>query len=155
LILDKEDLIILKVLQEEGRISYAELSRRTGIPDSTIHDKIERMVSRGIIKKFVAILDGKRVGVDITAIVGVETGAKLYDHVAKALCEIPEVLEVYGATAEFDLIIKIRTSTKESLNNLLNRIRRVDGVEDIYVFLILEIFKEEHALPLKDPGQLK
>ncbi len=48
--LDKDDLIILKELQKDGRISYAELSRITGIPGSTIHDKIKRLISKGVIK---------------------------------------------------------------------------------------------------------
>ncbi|MFQ6053467.1 MAG: Lrp/AsnC family transcriptional regulator [Candidatus Bathyarchaeia archaeon] len=149
--LDEEDFMILRALQREGRISYAELSRRTGIPDSTVHDKIERLVARGVIRKFAAILNGEKVGVDTAAIIGLETGAKLYHAVAKALCEVEEVVEVYGTTAEFDLMIKIRTSTRDELSRLLNRIRRIDGVDDIYVSSILETFKEEPTLPLREP----
>ena len=85
------------------------------------------------------------------AIIGVETGAKLYKNVSEALCEIDEVVEVYGTTADFDLMIKVRTSTQGELSNILNRIRKIDGVDDIYVSSILEIFKEEHTLPLKKP----
>lgn len=148
--LDKEDFIILKELQKDGRISYAELSRKTGIPDSTIHDKIKRLISRGVIKKFTTILNEKKIGMNIVAIIGVETGAKLYKNVAEALCEVEEVVEVYGTTAEFDLMIKVRTSTRDELSNILNQIRKIDGVDDIYVSSILEIFKEEHTLPLKE-----
>lgn len=86
---------------------------------------------------------------NIVAIIGVETGAKLYKNVAGALCEVDEVVEVYGTTALFDLMIKVRTSTRGELSNILNRIRRIEGVDDIYVSSILEIFKEEHTLPLK------
>jgi Lrp/AsnC family transcriptional regulator for asnA, asnC and gidA len=146
--LDEEELVILRTLQRDGRISYAELSRRTGIPDSTIHDKIDRLVSRGIISKFVAILNTSKVGVDSAAIIGLETGAKLYHDVAEALCEIEEVVEVYGTTADFDLMIKVRTPTQDDLSSILNQIRKIDGVDDIYVSSILETFKEEHTLPL-------
>lgn len=148
--LDEEGLIILRSLQKEGRISYAELSRRTGIPDSTIHDKIARLVSRGVIKKFVGFLNEEKVGVDTVAIIGLETVAKLYNRVADALCEIDEVIEVYGTIAELDLMIKVRT-TRDELSNVLHRIRKIDGVDDIYVSSILEIFKEDHTLPLKEP----
>lgn len=147
--LTKEDLVILKELQKDGRISYAELSRISEIPHSTVHDRIRRLISSGVIKKFTVILDVEEVGVNIVAIIGVETGAKLYKNVAEALCKIDEVVEVYGTTAEFDLMIKIRTTTRDELSNILNQIRRIDGVDDIYVSSILEIFKEEHTLPLK------
>jgi len=149
--LDEEDFIILKELQEDGRISYADLSRKTGIPDSTIHDKIKRLISRGVIKKFTAILNDEKVGVNIAAIIGVETGAKLYKNVAEALCEVDEVVEIYGTTAEFDLMIKVRASTRDELSKILNQIRKIDGVDDLYVSSILEVFKEEHTLPLKEP----
>ena len=152
--LDEEDFIIISELQKEGRISYAELSRRTGIPGSTLHDRVGRLVSKGVIKKFVAILDGVKVGVDAAAIIGLETGAQLYSSVAKALCEMEEVVEVYGTTAEHDLMIKVRTP-REELSNILNRIRRIDGVDDIYVCSIIEVFKEEHTLPLKESVKQK
>lgn len=147
----KEDLAILQELQNDGRISYAELSRITGIPHSTVHDRIRRLISSGVIRKFTVILDDEEVGVNIVAIIGVETGAKLYKNVAEALCGIDDVVEVYGTTAEFDLMIKVRTSTSDELSNILNKIRKIDGVDDIYVSSILEVFKEEHTLPLKEP----
>lgn len=84
------------------------------------------------------------------AIIGVETGAKLFNQVARELCEINEV-EVYGTTAEFDLMIKARASSRDELSEILSRIRSIDGVYDIFVSSILEVFKEEHTLPLKDP----
>ena len=146
--LDEEDLIILREFQRDGRISYAELSRKTGIPDSTVYDKTRKLISRGVIKKFAAIIDQEKIGLNVVAIIGVETGAKLYRVVATALSEIEDVVEVYGTTAEFDLMIKVRTSTREALSVLLNQIRMVDGVDDIYVSSILETFKEEHTLPL-------
>ena len=148
-LLDEEDLIILREFQKDGRISFAELSRKTGIPDSTIYDKTSKLISRGVIKQFAAIIDPKKVGLNRVAIIGVETGAKLYKKVASALSEMGEVVEVYGTTAEFDLMIKIRTSTRDSLSVILHQIRGIDGIDDIYVSSILETFKEEHTLPLR------
>jgi len=60
--LDTTDLEILMELQMDGRMNYAEISRRTGIPSSTVYDKITRLVNRGVIKKFTVILDREKVG---------------------------------------------------------------------------------------------
>jgi len=147
--LDKEELTILEELQEDGRISYAELARKTGIPDSTIYDKTQRLISGGIIKGFTAILNDEKIGFTSTAIIGVETGARLYHEVANKLCEIEEVVEVYGTTAEFDLMIKVRALSRIELSVILRKIRSIDGVDDIYVSSILEVFKEVYTLPLK------
>ena len=149
--LGKDEVIILRELQDDGRVSYAELSRITGIPGSTLHDKIKNMVARKIIKKYTVIVDDEKVGLNHIAIIGVETGAKLFKQVARELCEIHEVVEVYGTTAEFDLMIKARASSRDELSEILSTIRSIDGVDDIFVSSILEVFKEEHTLPLKDP----
>ena len=148
--LGKDEIMILRELQDDGRVSYSELSRITGIPGSTLHDKIKNMVARKIIKRYTVIVDDEKAGLNHIAIVGVETGAKLFNQVARELCEINEV-EVYGTTAEFDLMIKARASSRDELSEILSRIRSIDGVDDIFVSSILEVFKEEHTLPLKDP----
>ena len=146
--LDEDDLAVLKELQMNGRASYSKLSKKTGIPGSTIHDKVKRLISNGVIKGYTIIIDKEKVGLDNVAIIGVETGAKQFRDVAKNLCEIREIVEVYGTTAEFDLMVKVRASSRDELSNVLNQIRSVDGVDDIYVSSILEVFKEELTLPL-------
>ncbi len=123
-------------------------SRKKGIPSSKIHDRVKRLISNGVIKRFTITVDKEKVGLNNVAIIGVETGAKQFRDVAKSLCEIREVVEVYGTTAEFDLMVKIRALARDELSNVLNQIRSVDGVDDIYVSSILEVFKEESTLPL-------
>lgn len=132
----------------DGRASYSKLSKKTGIPSSTIHDRVKRLISNEVIKGFTIIVDQEKVGSNKIAIIGVETGAKQFREVAKSLCEIRDVVEVYGTTAEFDLMVKVRSASSEELSNVLNQIRSVDGVDDIYVSSVLEIFKEEAGLPL-------
>jgi len=146
--LSEDELVLLRELQTDGRASYSKLSKKTGIPNSTIHDKIRRLISNGIIKGYTVMIDKEKVGLDNIAIIGVETGAKQFRDVAKNLCEIREIVEVYGTTAEFDLMVKVRASSRDELSNVLNQIRSVDGVDDIYVSSILEVFKEEPTLPL-------
>ena len=146
--LDEEELIILKEFQENGRVSYAEISRKTGIPNSTIYDKTQRLISEGVIKKFTVIFDEEKVGINITAIIGVETGAKLYLEVSKELCLLDNVIEVYGTTGEFDLMIKVKVADRGGLSKVLTKIRSIDGIDDIFVSSILEAFKDEHVLPI-------
>ena len=146
--LDKDDLAIINELQMDGRASYSKLSKKIGMPSSTIHDKVKRLISNGIIKGYTVMIDKEKVGLDNVAIIGVETGAKQFRDVAKNLCEIKEIVEVYGTTAEFDLMVKVRASSRDELSNVLNQMRSVDGVDDIYVSSILEVFKEDPTLPL-------
>jgi len=138
--IDEIDFRILKELQKNGRISFAEISRRTGIPDSTIYDRITRLRDRGVIKGFTAILDDKKLGINITALVGVETKSENYGKVAKELSRIDKVIEVYGVTGEFDLMVKIKAVSMEDLSRILNIIRSMNGVDDIFVTTVLGNF---------------
>ncbi len=132
-------------------MNYAEISRRTGIPSSTVYDKVTKLENRGVIKKFTVILNTENVGFAVSALIGVETGAELYGDVAKELCQMHELVNVYGTTAQFDLMAKVRTTSLESLNKILNKIRETKGVDDIFVIPILETFKDEHIVPLGEP----
>ena len=147
-LLNEESRAILEELQRDGRISYAELSSKTGIPSSTLHDKIKHMMADGIIKQFTILIDNDKIGLNHIAIIGVETDAKQYVNVAKELCELEKVVEIFGTTAEFDLMIKVRASSRSELGKLLSEIRNIDGIDDIFVSSILEVFKEDHTLPL-------
>ena len=101
-----------------------------------------------MIKGFTAILDNKKLGINITALVGVETKSENYGKVAKEFSRIDEVIEVYGVTGEFDLMVKIKAVSMEDLSRILNVIRSMNGVDDIFVMTVLETFKEEHKVPL-------
>lgn len=147
-LIDENDIMILKFLQDDGRVSFSQISRETEMPTSTVHDRFVRMMERGVIKRITALLDEKKLGGSIKAIVGIETGAKLYLSVAEELCKIAAVTEVYGTTAEYDLMIKVQSWDEGSFRDVLNHIRRIDGVEDIFISSILEVFKEEPQHPV-------
>jgi len=146
--LSKEDMKLLSEMQKNSKISYKELSNLTGLPASTIHDHVKRFTESGLIKGYITVLNEELLGYNYTAIIGVETGALLYKKVANSLSQIHEVLEVYGTTAEFDLIIKVRTNSRVHLSEVLNLVRNIEGVNDINIASVLETFKEEHYLPL-------
>ena len=142
------DIRILIELQKNAKISYRELSENTGIPSSTLHDRIKKMTDAGIIKEYITAISDEAIGCTQLAIIGVETGAELYGKVASSLTELPEVTEVYGTTAQYDLMIKLRAYNRNHLGDTLNKIRNIKGVNDINVAIALEVFKEEHSIPI-------
>ena len=146
--LEITDIKILEELQKNAKMSYRELSENTSIPSSTLHDKVKKMEEEGIIKQYTTIIKDEAIGCTQLSIIGVETGAELYGDVAKNLTNIPEIVEVYGTTAQYDLMIKLRAYNRKHLGETLNKIRNIHGVNDINVAIALEVFKEEHTLPI-------
>ena len=137
------DKTILRELQRDSRISYNDLSDTIKKPSSTIHDHVKRLVSEGIIRAYTIKVDDSKVGRDYKALIGIETGAKLFLNVAEELSKIDDVCDVYSTTAEFDLMIKMKVSSRDNMANALNKIRHIEGVNDIYVISILDTYKED------------
>jgi len=148
LILEDSDIKILYELQKNAKISYRELSENTGIPSSTLHDRVKKMTDEGVIKEYITTISDEAVGCTQIAIIGIETGAELYGEVASNLTKLPEITEVYGTTAQYDLMIKLRAYNRNHLGAILNKIRNIRGVNDINVAIALEVFKEEHSIPI-------
>lgn len=146
--LDKDDLRILSILQNNSKIGYKKLSKTLGMPASTIHDRVKRLIEKKIIQDYVVLLNDEALGYTHTAIIGVETGSQLYKEVASKLSIIPEVVEVYGTTAQYDLMIKIRANSRAHLSEVIDSLRNIKGVNDINIASVLQVFKETHALPL-------
>lgn len=148
MILEDSDIKILYELQKNAKISYRELSENTGIPSSTLHDRVKKMTDEGVIKEYITTISDEAVGCTQIAIIGIETGAELYGEVASNLTKLPEITEVYGTTAQYDLMIKLRAYNRNHLGAILNKIRNIRGVNDINVAIALEVFKEEHSIPI-------
>jgi len=91
----------------------------------------------------------EKLGFGLVALVGIKTGAELYIRVAEELSTTDGLVEVYGTTGQFDLMVKIRITSLDRLNEILNKLRSIKGVDDIFPIMVLETFKEEYRVPLE------
>ncbi|MCD1295479.1 Lrp/AsnC family transcriptional regulator [Methanocella sp. CWC-04] len=142
--LDEVDYSILRLLKENSRMSYQEMSRNTGIPDATIQHRFKRMKEHGAINKFTIMANNDATGYAVTSIMLIQTDTERHDEAKTALAEFPEVSEVYGVLGEYDLMIKVWAKSLEELNRFINdRIRSVEGIEDLQEIVLVERVKEE------------
>ena len=142
--LDEVDRAILRSLRENGRISLQEMSRRSGISDATIQFRLKRMKANAVIERFTIMANPAATGYSVTAIMLVQTDNERHDHAVKALAKLPEITEVYGILGEYDLFLKVWSKSLEELNTLINdRIRSIEGIEDLHEIVVVERAKEE------------
>lgn len=112
---------ILKILQEEGRISFNELGRRVGLSSPAVAERVRRMEDAGIILSYRAVVDHARVGYPIMAFIRLVTPvAQLAqaDELAKA---IPEVLECHHLTGSDGVILKVAVSSVGHLEDVISQ----------------------------------
>lgn len=142
--LDEVDSSILKLLRENSRMSFMEMSRITGISDATIQHRLKRMRERGVIDRFTLIANPDATGYVVTAIMLVQTDTEKHDEAKTALSALPQVSEVYSVLGEYDLFIKVWARSLEELNRTINdEIRAVEGIEDLLEIVVVERVKEE------------
>jgi len=151
LVLDATDVQILRILQEDARLSYTGIGKRLRKAHSTIYDRIRRMEEQGIIRKYTAIIDCEKIGAKkITALVTVYTDPKETDDIAAQLAKKAEVLDVYTSLSEELLIIaKIAADDQDGLHSFIaDCVAPLRGVLRIRTSIVTRKFKEadSHSL---------
>ncbi len=146
--LDETDRKILTILQKNSRTPLREISKEVGLAESTVYERIKKLKERGIIQKFTVVLDPEALGFSIMAFVLIKSKAGMYTNVANELSKYPQIVEIYETTGDYDMLVKIRTSGSDELNEFLDRIGNVDGVVATHTMVVLKVHKETTELPL-------
>jgi Lrp/AsnC family transcriptional regulator for asnA, asnC and gidA len=144
------DRAIIRLLQENARISYAELSRATGIPESTVRRRMERLQDRGIIE-FAMLAEPTRLGYEIRAMIGLRVELTRLPEIAETLKSFNEVTFAAFLTGSFDVMIQVVVQSQETLVEFLTqRIARIDGVRSTETFVMPWVIKPVTSWILPD-----
>lgn len=149
--IDDIDRSILTLLQENARISNAEIARRVGMASSAIFGRIRKLEEAGVIQGYTTRIDPDAVGCGLVAFVRIQTGegARLPDT-APHLKAIPEVREVHRVVGEDCFFVKVRVRDTDALASLLDDvISPIDAVASTRTTIVLNTVKEDMALPLE------
>nr|WP_283744655.1 Lrp/AsnC family transcriptional regulator [Sideroxydans sp. CL21] len=151
--LDPYDLQILRVLQEDGRISNQDLADRISLTPSPCLRRLHALEEAGLITGYRALLDAKKLGLSLMALILISmdkhTPERLGNFEAKVV-EIPDVLEcllITGQDADYQLKVAVRDMDAYQ-ELLLNRITRIEGVTGVHSSFILRRVVDKTALPL-------
>lgn len=148
--IDTIDRRILALLQDDARISNAEIGRRVNLAPSAIFQRIKKLEEQGIILGYKAQLNPKALGYGLLAFVQIQTasGAKA-PVVTRELAAIPEVFEIHRVVGEDCFYLKVRVSDPEALEKLLDHcIQPLPSVASTRTTIVLSTGKESQSLPL-------
>jgi Lrp/AsnC family transcriptional regulator for asnA, asnC and gidA len=135
------DRAIIRTLQQDARMSYAEVSRATGIPESTVRRRMDRLQERGVIE-FAMLADPSRLGYDLRVMIGLKVELSQVENIAETLRGMKEVEFAAFLTGNFDIMIQIVVRSQEALVRFLTRrLARVPGIRSVDTFLMPHIIK--------------
>jgi len=140
--IDEKDLKILEVLQENSRLSFRRLAKKTGYSVATVMSRIKKLEEIGIIKKYTVEIDYSKLGLDFPVIIDVRVSKGKLFEVEEEIAKDPHVLAVYDITGDFDVAILAIFKTRKELDKFVKELQKMKYVERTYTKLILNIIKE-------------
>jgi Lrp/AsnC family leucine-responsive transcriptional regulator len=153
--LDERDQKILALVQRDAKLPQAEIARRVGLSTAAVNERLRKLENAGVIRRYVAVLDPRSVGMSITAFVEVFIEHPRHEAVfLERLLELDEVLECHHVTGEFSLLLKVRVRDMDGLQQLLlHQINALEGVRQTRTVMVLSTVKEESFIPTVLPGE--
>jgi len=149
-LLDAKDFAILQLLQQNARITVKEISEKVHLSTTPVHERIKRMEESGVIKQYVTLLDPEKVKKGLTVICYVslkqhskEAGGKFI----QSIMEMPEVVECYNISGEFDFMLKIVSENMNSYYDFhVNKLGEIENMGNIQSVFVMGVIKQTHRL---------
>jgi len=139
--LDKIDLQIIRLLQNDGRMASSEIAKITDIPEATIRYRLKKMIDQKFIQ-IVAAANPIKLGFGIVACISIEAEIRQVDHVVGELEKIERVAYIAQMTSFPNVEIETYIESINELHDLLSKIEMIDGVIRVDTAFIRRIVKE-------------
>ena len=153
--LDRYDRAILQALQQDGRISNVHLAARVNLSESACLRRVRALEQDGLIERYVALLNQKKAGVGGTVFVHIALRREEQSELAafeKAVHDIPEIMECYLMTGEFDYLLRVVVSDMADFERVHNEaLTRLPGVARVNSSIAIRTVTKTTELPL--PGK--
>ncbi len=152
--LDRIDRNILRVLQEDGRISNVELARQVNLSPTPCLERVRRLEQSNYIKGYMAWLNPARINANLLVFVQItleKTTSAAFEEFRRSILQIPEVLECHMVSGGFDYLIKVRAADMAEYRGILgDKLAATTGVSQTHSYVVMEEVKNTNILPIKD-----
>jgi len=149
---DELDKQILDMLQEPDALTpkITEIAKKLGKSTTTVHSRIRRLEQQKVITGYTALLNPEKIGRDFLAFyfvkLGRGTGHYLADKVIQELLKFHEVVKVYNAMGEWDLVVEVAVSKNQDYVDFARKIEGLEGIKETKGKLVLESFNSPFKL---------
>ena len=148
--LDKKDMAILKLLQENARVTVKEISEKIHLSTTPVHERIKRMEESGVIKQYVTLLDHSKVKKGLIVICYVslkEHNKNAGSKFIKTIHELNEVTECYNISGEFDFMLKIITEDMNAYYDFhVNKLSQIENMGHVQSIFVMGVIKQTHQV---------
>lgn len=148
--LNETDYAILRILQKNAKATVKEISQAVHLSSTPVHERIKRLENEGIITQYATLLNPAKVnrGLMVICYVSLQkhdktAGGKFIEQIM----QMPEVLECYSISGEFDFMLKIATENMETYYDFhVNKLSQTDNIAQVQSVFVMGVVKQTHHL---------
>lgn len=146
-IFDQKDRIILEILQKDAKANIKEIAYKVGLSATPIYERIKRLENSGVIKRYAAVLDKEKIGLELTVFcqVSLQKHTKsLIDRFENAIKKMPEVIQAYHIAGNFDYLLKVVVhGSKQYHHFVIDTLSKLDMVSNVQSNFVMYETKEK------------
>ena len=148
--LDKKDLAILKLLQENARITIKEISSKVHLSTTPVYERIKRMEESGVIKQYATLVNHEKIkkGLMVICYVSLKQHSKNAGvKFIKTIHELNEVVECFSISGEFDFMLKVICEDMNTYYNFhVNKLSQIENMGHVQSIFVMGVIKQTHQL---------
>lgn len=143
---DEVDLHILSLLQEDCKLSFSQVAKKTGVSVGTAYNRIRNLEEKGVLKSYTILVDSAKIGYGLAAVILVQAEGGHFSEVENEIAEAPSVIAVYDVTGDFDAAVIARFKDRNGLNTFIKRLLAMPYVKRTVTNVALTTVKEDFRL---------
>ncbi|MCL4105858.1 UNVERIFIED_CONTAM: hypothetical protein GTU68_012496 [Idotea baltica] len=150
--LDRIDFNILRILQERGRITNAQLALEVGLSPAPTLERVRKLETGGFIQSYHALIGAEKLGLQVTVFIEVKLNYHSHFKIEKFVETIettPEIVEAYHITGDGDFLLKMYSpSISDYQQFVVDKLSKIDGLGHIQSKVVMKTIKKEMSLPM-------
>ncbi|WP_111685342.1 Lrp/AsnC family transcriptional regulator [Winogradskyella tangerina] len=151
-ILDKIDTQILGILQKDSNRTTKSIAEELGMTTSPVFERIKKLEREGFIKKYVAVLDNKKIGLKLTVFIGITLQGHTRSYLEKFVKEInnfPEIVECHRVSGNFDYLLKLVVEDIEAYEHfIISKLTLLPYLGNVQSLITLSTGKETNEIDI-------
>ncbi len=148
--LDTKDMAILRLLQQNARMTVKEIADKIHLSTTPVHERIKRMEANGVIKQYATLLDNAKVRKSLITICYVslkEHSKTAGTKFVKAIMQMPDVVECYTISGEFDFMLKVMCEDMNAYHDFhVNQLSNIENMGHVQSVFVMGVIKQTHVL---------
>jgi len=135
------DLKLIQILMKNSRTPFVKIAEMLGVSETAVRKRIRKLERDGVIRKYTIEVDPKKIGFEITALIGIDTKPEHYISTLEKLREMKEVINMYSSSGDHMILIECWFKNSKELTNFIKTLEEIEGITKICPAIILEKIK--------------